>query len=82
MRAFPELFPLFEGPGRAQTGADGPVWSDCWSNFAHFGFRTDFLKKFPHDSARFCVEKLKKKNTVLRQKTKEKKHNKHDKKLK
>ena len=31
-----------------------------WSNFACFGFKTDFLMKFLNDSAWFCLEKLKK----------------------
>ena len=36
-----------------------PPCSDCWSNFAHFGSKTDFLMKFLDDSAWFCLEKLK-----------------------
>ena len=31
-----------------------------WFNFAHFGSQTEFLTKFPDDSAWLCVEKLKK----------------------
>ena len=37
-----------------------PPCSDCWSNFAHFGSKTDFLMKFIDDSAWLCLEKLKK----------------------
>ena len=61
---------LFKGPGRALSslqgpgpGPYGPIWvhiSDCWSNFARFGSKTDFLRKFLNDSAWFCVEKLEK----------------------
>ena len=71
--SFPELFPLFKGPGRAHAlfkgpgqvhkGLYGPIWahiSDFWFNFVHFGFKIDFLTKFLDDSAWFCVEKLKK----------------------
>ena len=31
----------------------------CWFNFARFGSKTDLLIKILHDSAWFCVEKLK-----------------------
>ena len=45
-------------------GAFGTWWtcpcSDFWFNFARFGSRTKFLKKFLDDSAWFCVERLKK----------------------
>ena len=36
-----------------------PPCSDCWSNFARFGSKADFLRKIPDDSAWFCLEKLK-----------------------
>ena len=34
--------------------------SDFWSHFARFGSKTDFLIKFPNDSAWFCLEELQK----------------------
>ena len=40
------------GPTLSSRARAGPIWahiSDCWSNFAHFGFKTDFLKKFPQE---------------------------------
>ena len=69
---FPELFPLFKGPGRAHAlfkgpgrahmGLNGPIWahiSNLWFNFARFGFKIEFLMKILDDSAWFCMEKLK-----------------------
>ena len=50
---FPELFPLFKGPGRAHTGQYGPIWFDFWSNFAHLGSKTCFLRWFHIRSVSF-----------------------------
>ena len=48
----------------------GQLWtcpsSDFSSNFTRFGFRNEFLKLFPDDSAWFCAEKHKKHNCSIK----------------
>ena len=60
---FPELFPLFKGPGRAHMGPYEPIWahiSDFCFNFACSGSKISFLVKFLNEFAWLCMEKLKK----------------------
>ena len=59
-------FPALHGPGPGPVCSSraraGPIWahiSDFEFNFAHFGFKIEFLTKCLDDSAWFCVEKLK-----------------------
>ena len=46
-------------PGRPPPTARTCPISDFCSNFAHFGYKTDFLRQFHNGSAWFCAEELK-----------------------